>query len=334
MHYSMKSKKYTSFMLAAICAGALTACGGGGGGTDSPAPTDSATQPPEATTAPATLSMVDAQLLVGRVGSIFGLLGSLSTFSEVAYDRFRAFAPVQETDACELGGTITRLQADADGDWRISKGDSMGTVLSNCTENTDNGAMQTNGRYDIAVLDVSGSGFAYGLGSNWSTRSRQKHAGFTIRGGELSVRYDGEVEVQDTLNMHTYNFFGISQSSMLSSNAIQLVSGQATLEATRVNGFLNGPAKVGFNDVVVKTGLSSGEEVLVTVPASTASSLSFGPDSLVNAGSLVLQLQKARVTVTVLAADQVRIDMDNNSDGTIDATQTHTLSSLVEAATR
>lgn len=184
----------------------------------------------------------------------------------------------------------------------------------------------------MTVLEVSGFGFPYGGGGGWSTRSRQKHNGFSIASDRFSIRFDGEAEVQDTDKLHAYNFSGLSQSSKSSSAFIHLVSGQATLETARSNGSLQGEAKVDFKDVVVKTGLSNAEVVMLTVPASTTSFLGIDQNGVVSAGKLVLQLEKARVLVTVLAADQIRIDVDNNSDGSIDATQTQTFSTLMKAA--
>lgn len=275
--------------------------------------------------------MPDAQLIAGRVASVVGMLGSLSTFAELAQDNFDAFAPAQETVSCESGGSVTRLQVDGDGNRRFSAGDSLGQVGNDCREQAEGGGTtQINGRYDVSVL--AASGFPYGAGSDWNVRTRQTYSGLTLAVGGFSIRFDGSAEVEDTAKTHTYRFLDLSQSSTLTSNAIQVVSGEATLESARADGTTQGEIGVQFKDVVVRTNVSASEKVNVTVPAATASSLNFGPDGIPFAGALVLQLEKAKVVVTVLAPNQVRVDVDNNNDGSIDATQTLAWSALISAA--
>lgn len=104
------------------------------------------------------------------------------------------------------------------------------------------------------------------------------------------------------------------------------------MEVAGANGATDGGLAVGFKDLVVLTNLSASDKVSMTASAQAASSLRFGVDGVVSAGTLVLQLEKARVVMTVIAPNQVRVDLDNNNDGSIDATQTLAWSALITAA--
>lgn len=324
------SNRLHACLLCVLSSAVLMACGGGGGGSESGG-TSADANPPQNVVAPASLSIADAQLIAGRVASLVGMLGSLSLFAELAHDSFSPFAQAQETEACELGGSATRLQSDADGNRTLSAGDSLGLSANACREEGDGDAvMQVDGRYDISVLSVSG--MPYGVGSSWTARNRQTYSGFTVAGAGAYVRLDGVAEVEDTARLHTYRFFDISQSGAVATNRIQLRSGEATMEVAGANGATDGGLAVGFKDLVVLTNLSASDKVSMTASAQAASSLRFGVDGVVSAGTLVLQLEKARVVMTVIAPNQVRVDLDNNNDGSIDATQTLAWSALITAA--
>lgn len=327
----MKSLLSRQMAGVAVSAFALSACGGGGGGgTESPGPAPPS-NPSLNTITPSVLTVAQAQLIAGRVASVVGMLGSFSAFSEIAYDNFEAFGAASRSNNCGLSGSVTRLQTDTDGNRRVSAGDSLGVIGNACRDEMDDGgAVQMDGRYDISVLAVSGT--PYTTGSTWTARNSQTYSAYTLATSQFSLRFDGSVEVEDAYRLRTYRFLGVSQASAITQNFIQLASGSATFETSGLAGSSQAEVLVGFKDMAVVTNLSAAEMVNVKASTSATTPWRFVNGDLV-AGTLVLQLDKAKITVTALTANQVRLDVDNNNDGSVDATQTFTATSLISNAT-
>jgi hypothetical protein len=321
-HHGMKTTA-----MSILCAATLAACGGGGG-SDSASPD---LQLPGDLVAPAALTLADAQLIAGRVASVAGVMSFLDTFSEISYDNFEPSGPASETDTCEMGGSYTRLQTDADGNLALSAGDTLASISNGCIEDLEeDGTVQSDGRYDITVLAISGTPY-FGFGS-WSTRNRQTYTGFTLGTSERSVRLDGTAEIQNSATLNTYRFSDLSQSSPRTLNFIQILSGEAAIEATGTSSSTQN-LNLSFTNMSLVTNLSATDKVRVAASSPAALPLRFGSNGVVSSGSLILQLEKAKVVLTVVAPNQVRIDVDNNNDGSIDATQSMSWAAVIAAAT-
>lgn len=307
----MKSKiSRNAFLIATICAAILTGCGGGGGGS---------TSAEDTTVASHSLTMAEAQALAGRVARIPGIANSLTEFSRILSNYFDPFGGTSVPNSCSLGGSYTVLQSDPDKNFRLSAGDSVSLIANHCedADPASKAKVGMDGRIDLDALDASVFK-PYSSAPGWSIRARQRHSAFKIDLDIGSVQLDGSAEVEDKFDEHDYGFFDFHYITSRSSNTVKIHSGKLARKNETIQGRTQTRAL--YSDLVVRTTLPGSDSVSITVPASSNSSLIFGSDGTVLDGVLVLQLDNAKIIVTVVGRDRIRIDVDNNNDGVVDLT--------------
>jgi hypothetical protein len=293
-------------VLCAVASAVLLACGGGGG--------DESTN----VVRPASLSALQAQQLAGRVAGLFGV-GAATT--QLSQSLVAAYSPNRSGDTrfgCSISGSLTQQQIDADNNLRISTGDTLGMVADNCTQAVGGQAVTLSGSINMQVLDASVSA-PYSSGA-WNLRTRQNYGAFTVVTGATTLTMSGAVEVVDRAEAHQYTFFGLTTSSANAENSTTLKSGGLSIQTTTTQGVSS--LAVGFSDLALQTGVAGIGTVNVAISTASGSTLKLNAQGEVTSGFLALQLDGIKVVLTVTAANQVRLDVDNGSDGTIDATQT------------
>lgn len=304
----------------------LAACGGGGGGGDSSGGSVTASG---GLVAPASLTLTQGQMFAGRVANLVGQSAGATGVSEDLYVLATSTTASSGAEVCEQGGSVSFTRNDADRNNIVSAGDSISLTGANCGLLEGGATVTLDGRVEAQVLVASG-GLYYQPGMVWNLRTRQTYSALagTING--QTARIDGVVEVDDSQVGSTYRFANYVVSLASSQKAIQVISGDLFINTNVYTAGSTDPTRITaqFNNVVIQTNLSATEKVNLTVPAGAAPQLRFDATGQVIGGTLIVQLDKAKITVTVIAPNQVRVDVDNNNDGSIDATQTLTWAAL------
>ena len=225
------------------------------------------------------------------------LPGDSSTVKPAAVE---SFAP-----NCD-SGTMSGSFNDADNDLTLSTGDSISMTANSCTF----GDVTMNGRLSISHVVVSGDEFA-------PPYSMQ----FTVQATNFSVSSGGEVVVLNgggTIGESSND--GISFTSTFTGKGVQLVAGDDDLTLTNYNvqhteNQATGEYSISFNGTISSSNL--GGSITVTTDVALSGVGAFDAD----AGQITC-VGAGKTSVTLIAVDSlnVRLEVDENGDGTVDQT--------------
>lgn len=314
-------------VLAAIAV--LTACGGGGGGDGGGS---GGVTPPAEVVTPTSLSMTQAQMLAGRAVQLADLAAAATLTTQQLYVLATSTVAPSGSEPCNGGGTVSYARGDADGNNLVSVGDTITLAGNNCRVLQGGSSATLDGRVDANVLLASGGSYFQGSG-NWNLRTRHTYTAFTATANNVVVRMNGTLEVDDKALVHNYRFTNFVASAPNSGNLIQVSSGDIVLSTVTPAAGSSDTTRttVQFNGLAVQTSLAANTKVNISVPAAAAPQLRLNAAGQPVGGTLVVMLDKAKITLTVTAPGQVRVDVDNGNDGSVDATQTLAWSALVAA---
>ncbi len=326
--------------LTAVFAACLSACGGGGSDS-APAATSSAATPaiptPTSTTATTTppdavrLSFTDvqAQILGGRAIQIFaaGLGGSI--YSQLLTKTAFQSTATTGSVACSAGGTLTYSRIDADNNSRLSSGDTSSMTASACRlpNLTSSGFNSANGMVSARV----GSLFEtpYSSTSAWSYNAALTFSNFTGTDSASSrITWDGGVQISDGNSANTSRFDNLTIRNPVTGNTVSVRSGEVRSSPSVASIATAASINYSFRDVVFVTRLAPLGELTVTANQQS-NPFVISNTGQYSAGTMLLTVAGARITLTIALPGQIRVEVDNNSDGIIDSTQTVLVNDVV-----
>jgi hypothetical protein len=303
-------------LLTATTVAVLAACGGGGGDT-APAPNIALVQP-------AVLSNEQAQQIAGRVISslAFGISGTV--FSAALYDIAISTPTPTGSEVCSAGGTIGYARTDVAPINVVSAGDSISLTGNNCTDASTGVGVTFNGTVNEVVNSILGTPYT-GAGT-WALAGTQNYTNLLSATGGQSVTVNGTLAVNDRYDGNAYTFTNYSVSNAATQRATTITSGIVSLEGAPLPS-----VNLRFANLVMQTSLSPTEKVNVSATQTVAQQIFINGSQQVSAGVLPIVLEKVRITVYVTGPNTVRLELDNNADGSIDSTQNVTWTGLVAA---
>lgn len=316
----------------------LAACGGGGG--DSPATSSTNTS----TLTASNVQAVSAQAVSGSNG-INGGASSSSLVTGVSVSTTRtglidaalqqvykgaALAPAGNLVTgvtinrgplnCSGGGTISvSLTAAVSG--TVSNDDSMSISATNCVEN----GAKLNGGFSLTFSNMTGT---FGTYSAWGATMAFKFSKFSVEENNEISGLNGDLAlafVQHAYQDVTFTASGTSLQSTLVRNAATIVN--QTLTAFNDSGTIKSTAHTfntnfTFTNNLATTGTTSYLVKTINTFARTGTSYPYTGKMTITAAD------KSIATVTALDSTNVRIELDNGGDGTIDQTINTTWAAL------
>jgi len=304
---------------------ALAGCGGGGSDSEQ---TSQPTTPPSSVTT--VLDLDQAVLLAGRVGNLWGLAQTVSAFSERLAENYTPGGSDESTGDCELAGSITDTYRDLDGNSRLSAGDVLGMVGNACREYVDARLpVTTTGSVSATLKDVEGIALYMG-NDRWLLNSRQTYQDLLLNYPTYSYRWSGSADVSDNAARSVVRFDNLFQQAVTTQTAaIRVMSGEVHRE---YGNYLNRTVKsLLFKDVTVRTNLVGSSEVTATIPGDARITLDATGASAAS-GEMKVLVGKDTVIIAVIGVDQVRVDLDLQGDGSIEASRTLSWSALLNNA--
>jgi len=333
--------KRTNYVNAAVIVSVSTllgACGGGGGGGSDSVTTSSA---------PVTISTVNAEAVAaasykttaGLEGSGSGTTGFLTgavtqtaspgiNLIDVMISQFKTIPQrasvnasgsltgvvVSETIACAISGSMTITFDDADNDQQLSTGDSMSFSANDCKED---GMIMSGG---VSMNNVSVSGDP--LSAPHSMQLSIQANNFTVTEGVESIALNGGMTMAESTNdgiLFTHSITGSSiqvteggVSAGLSNFSIEATEDDNTLAYTLdLNATVSSPELGGSVTIVTDT-------VFAGIEPNEPSS---GQASITGANN-------SRVTLIAMGADNVRLEIDEDGNGTAETFVDTTWSAL------
>ena len=316
----------------------LVACGGGGGGGSDSVTTSSA---------PVTISAANAEAVAaasykttaGLEGSGSGTTGFLTgavtqtaspgiNLIDVMISQFKTIPQrasvnasgsltgvvVSETIACAISGSMTITFDDADNDQQLSTGDSMSFSANDCTED---GMIMSGG---VSMNNVSVIGDP--LSAPHSMQLSMQANNFTVTEGVESIALNGGMTMAESTNdgiLFTHSITGSSiqvteggVSAGLSNFSIEATEDDNTLAYTLdLNATVSSPELGGSVTIVTDT-------VFAGIEPNEPSS---GQASITGANN-------SRVTLIAMGADNVRLEIDEDGNGTAETFVDTTWSAL------
>jgi hypothetical protein len=309
-----------NFLLTALTAALLTACGGGGGGS---APT----VPTIALVSPAVLSNEQAQQIAGRVISTLGFGLSGTIFSQALYDIAVNSPAASGTEACSSGGTVSYAKADVTPVGVVSAGDDISLSASGCTDSSTGAGVRFSGAVAERVTAVTGT--PYSAFAGWALTSTQTYTNLLVATGGLNLTFNGILSLNDRDTLNEYAFASFSINNATTQRFTEIRTGGMAIVGSPLP-----DVKLGFQNLVMQTSLSPTEKINVSATQTPTQQIFLnGTTQQVTSGVLPIVLDRARILVTVTGPNTVRLDLDNNADGTIDSTQNLTWTGLAQAGT-
>ena len=302
----------------------LALAGCGGGGSDSaqlPGPVEP--QP----VVPTAFDLDQAVLLAGRVGNLWGLAQTVSAFSERLVENYTLGGSYESRGDCALSGSITNSYRDMDGNWKLSAGDSLGMVGNACQELDDSRlAVTTTGSVFATVKQVEGIIF-YGSDDRWLMSSRQTYQDLAMKYPSYGFRWNGSVEVRDNSVRSVVKFDDLIQQSVTTqTSVIHAISGELTRE---YGSYRDRTIKaLLLKELALRTNLNGTTEATATIPGE--SRIEMDPTGTVPAsGEIKVKVGNGAVNIAVIGVDQVRVELDLQGDGSIEASRTLSWTALV-----
>jgi hypothetical protein len=312
--------------------GILGACGGGGGGSDGGSSGGIAASDPVTVSAANAEQVASATLdassgLAGNTAGAFALVPAAvgdvpsgqTNVIETIIDLVKKAPSLLPGDSSMVkpaaveslaqncdSGTVSGSFNDADNDLTLSTGDTINMTANNCTF----GDVIMNGSLSISHVVVSGDEFA----PPYSIQ-------FTLQATNFSVSSGGEVVVLNgggTIGESTND--DISFTSTFSGKGIELAAGGDSLILTDYNiqeteNQATGEYSISINGTISSSNLGGSVTVTtdITLTGVGAFDADVGQITCVGAGN---------TSVTLIAVDSlnVRLEVDENGDGTVDQT--------------
>jgi hypothetical protein len=314
----MKARRWLLNTVTAAMLATLGACGGGGGDDPAPGPTvdistvnrDSVAHAAVAGVWGLTLG-VTAPLATGSPGagrSMAAWLQVQSRRAASAAQRERPMAVIGPiVEPCQVSGTMTLTWNDADNNATLSGGDVLTSVASNCQ---DVAGETTNGTMVIAVL------------SEASLRVAMTQLSFDTP--RHAITLDGSVRLEDvstdTVQTTTEGAVAVAvRLKHLTPAFIDSVTLQDGFVARETYG--NGQTVSTMNGLLDST--AAGGTVRLTTPTN-APIRQFDANDYPHTGALQINGRNGMLQMTVLSANEVRLDLDADSNGSFESTGTVT----------
>ena len=311
----MRTRRWLLNTVTAATLVTLGACGGGGGDDPPPSPTVDISSVNRDSVAHAAVAGVwgmafgvTAPLATGSPGasrSMAAWLQMQSRRAASAVQRERPMAVIgPEEVACQVSGTMTVTWNDADNDATLSIGDVLTTVANNCQDvagETTNGTMvitvvsDTVGR--VAMTDLSFDTPRHAMTLNGSVRLQDVST-------DTVQTTEGAVRVAVRLKHLTPAFV----------DTVTLQDGFVARET-----YGNGETVIAFDGLLDST--AAGGVVRLTTPTNAPIRQS-DADDYPYAGVLQITGRNGALQMTALSADQVRLDLDADSNGSFESTST------------
>lgn len=324
---SFTIKRNSALLLSA--AAVLAACGGGsGGGSDAgtsaePVAISSANAPQVAGAAyNASASLEGAGL--GGAGFLTGAVTDTGAdgidMVEVIVDQLRASrtwfadqqaalvtgAVVTVTENCTDGGSLSFTLNDADDNQDLSTGDSVSATFNSCSE----GGSVLNGVLSINNIVITGD-----------TQAAPYSLQLTIQANNFSVTETGETaSINGALTLGQSTGDGVSFSSSISGTSIALTQngGGATLSAFQLNSTEDiSSAAYSFNMNATVSSPDIGGAVTIVTDTTFQG---VDPADPYAGQATITGANNSSVTLIALDEINVRLLVDENGDGTTDAT--------------
>jgi hypothetical protein len=322
----------------------LAACGGGGGGSDGGANGSAATLPTIAVTsanyvsvanesAAASSDLLDLSTVSTDSGALVGAQKS-SAPNWTAFGLSKAADALNRLDplpAVLVGAVVTRSLPcnsgtilvsvnDGNGNQVLDGGDSATLVFNNCadpTADTVNGSL-TLGFNAQPTGTLGGSAYTFDATVVFTSLS--------VASADFKATADGVLRLVSVRTGLTTGSDVLSTPSF----AVSVVAGGSTYKRSLSNfsarvDLLGAQTSTSFSGIVSSSALSNGSVAFATVNPFVQSTSALFPAS----GSATATGTSGKTTLTALDATQVRIDLDANSDGGVDATQTKPWNSII-----
>jgi hypothetical protein len=321
----------------------LAACGGGGSGGGANAP--AATSPTMAVTsanyvpvanesAAAATDLID---LSGGVGSLVGaqtvatpnwtVLGLSKATEALSRFNFSQQPAVlvgavlgQQTVACGTG-TMTVTVNDANNNRVADQGDSADIVLSQCSDATSGTA--TNGRMVLTFNAPPPAAFG---GTGNTLNVTLAFTPMVVSSVDFTATANGSVHLVSTRtspgvgsDLIETSAFAMNVVVAGTTYARTLSNFSATVDVTATE------STTRFSGIVTSSALNNGSVAVATVTPFVRATSAFFPAS----GSATATGTSGKTTLTAIDATQVRIDLDANNDGVVEASQTLLWSSII-----
>ena len=311
----MRTRQWLLNALTAAILVGLGACGGGGGDDTPAGPTIDISTVNRDTVAHATVAGVfgltlgtTTPLASGSSGSARSMAAWLQTQSarlaSVAAQREHSMAVIGPiVEPCQVSGSVAVTWDDADNSGTLTVGDVLTSVASNCQDvagETTNGTMvitalsATTGR--VAMTELAFDTTRHAITLNGSVRLQDVSADT----GKTTT--EGAVTVNVTLKHLSPPF----------TDTVTLQSGFVAQE-TITNGEI-----ISTIDGLLESAAAGGV-VRVSTPSNTPIR-QFG--TYPYTGVLQIKGMNSALQMTVLSADQVRLDLDTDNNGTFESTST------------
>jgi len=305
----------------------LVACGGGGGSGDGGNVTTSS--------APVTISAANAEEVAaasykttagleggssGATGFLTGavtqtvspgidlvdvLISKAKTLPQLASANPAASLTgvvVSETIACTNSGSITITFDDTDNDQQLSTGDSMSFNASNCSED----GMIMNGSVSMNGVNVSGDP----LSPPYSMQLTIQANNFTVTESVESVALNGSMTMAESTSD------GVSYTHSITGSSIQVTEGGVSaslsnfsIEATEDNNTLT--YTLDLNATISSSELGGS----VTIVTDTVFA-GIEPNEPSSGQATITGANNSRVTLIAMGADNVRLEIDEDGNGT------------------
>jgi hypothetical protein len=312
----MRTRRWLLNTVAAAVLVTLGACGGGGGDDEPLGPTvDISTVNRESVAHAAVAGVwgltlgVTAPLATGSPGAGQSMAAWLQMQSRRAASATQREGPMAVigpiVEPCQVSGTMTVTWNDADNNATLSVGDVLTTVANNCQQvagETTNGTMvitalsDTAGR--VAMTQLSFDTPRHAMTLNGSVRLED------VSANTVQTTIEGPVAVAVTLKHLAPPF----------TDTVTLQNGFVAREALG-----NGETFSTFDGLLAST--AAGGVVRLTTPTNTPVR-QFDASDYPYTGALQITGRNGMLQMTVLSADQVRLDLDDDSNGSFESTST------------
>ena len=304
----------------------LIGCGGGGGSSSAPPP------PPPTNTLPITsanaedvtesvLDAVSSVVELIAVANVVGLPGipevnaqqgvfkpARSAFSKLSRFDNQFFAPVSGTVSCDTG-QFTIAWTDADNDMQVSTGDSFDITFEQCFFADDN--VTLNG--ESSVTEITLTGDPVNEIAPWSFMATFGFADLEGTDATDTVMINGDLAVGLSTENNIVLDLSVATSSLtvVQSGETETLSDFTITESLNVNT---------LTITVDSEGTYTSSELNGSVTFETLMTFVIVGDDNPSEGQLLIADNNSSVLVTVIDNLSVRLEIDEDLDGTIDDT--------------
>lgn len=230
---------------------------------------------------------------------------------------------VATTVACSAGGSMTTDATVSGRGATLNAGDSFQFTATNCTERVDaTTTLVMNGGMSITI--VSGTYDPASIVYPKSTTMRIVSSNFSIRSGNESESFNGDLTMSLTENSAT------SASVTLSSTSLTSTIGTHTVTLTNYS-VQETESSTGSTMAVsgtVQTNNTRLASTAVTYTFTTITPMAVSSSGAVTSGAIKVSGSGSALLLSVTSTDTFSLQVDTNGDGTYDSTSTVTRSQL------